>query len=98
MNRVTDDLIPRVAAIAAFDDKRVDRYYGDVSPESVIRIIESIPTVDAAPVVHGHWIDYKDNHQCSVCKKHTIYDTYVWKAIQFKFCPWCGAKMEIKNE
>ena len=27
----------------AFDDGRVDRYYGDVSTKSVIRVIQSIP-------------------------------------------------------
>ena len=46
-----DDLISRAAAIEAFDDERVDRNYGDVSPESVIKVIESIPAVDAAQVV-----------------------------------------------
>jgi hypothetical protein len=49
--RLMDDLISRAAAIEAFDDERVDRYYGDVSPESVIRVIESIPAVDAVSVV-----------------------------------------------
>lgn len=58
------DLIPRAAAIEAFDDERVDRNYGDVSPESVIEVIESIPAVDAAPVVHSHWV-YKERHRSS---------------------------------
>jgi hypothetical protein len=48
-----DDLISRAAAIEAFDDERVDRNYGDVSPESVIEVIESIPAVEAIPVT---WI------------------------------------------
>lgn len=58
------DLIRRVDAIEAFDDERVDRNYGDVSPESVIRVIESIPTVDAVPVVRcfqcKHWKCFGD--------------------------------------
>ena len=45
-----DDLISRKAAIEAFDDERVERNYGDVSPESVIKVIEFIPAVDAVPV------------------------------------------------
>ena len=49
-----DDLISRAAAIEAFDDERVDRNYGDVSPESVIKVIESIPAVDAIPV---EWLE-----------------------------------------
>lgn len=48
------DLISREAAIEAFDDERVDRNYGDVSPESVIKVIESIPAVDAIPV---EWLE-----------------------------------------
>ena len=48
--REMNDLIPRAAAIEAFDDERVDRNYGDVSPESVIKVIESIPAVNAIPV------------------------------------------------
>jgi len=95
-----DDLIPRAAAIAAFDDERVERNYGDVSPESVIRVIESIPAVDAEPVVLGHWIGieydgYADGNpvydvwECSECgEEHRgEYDTLS------NYCPNCGAKM-----
>lgn len=56
--------------------------------------IEKLPTVDAAPVVHGRWIDHKDEHQCSECKEITIVDFYVWKNVQFDYCPYCGAKMD----
>ncbi len=72
-------LISRAAAIEAFDDERVDRNYGDVSPESVIGVIESIPAVDAAPVVRckdcSHrgsnaicvklWVGTKDSFFCA---------------------------------
>ena len=58
------------------------------------KVLNHFPTVDAVPVVHASWIDYKDDHQCSACKEHTIFDAYAWKAIQFEFCPWCGAKMD----
>lgn len=103
MNRVTDDLISRsvlidelMAGCMPLDLPGLSGVTGD---ELTIRnYIDSAPSVDAAPVVYGRWVDYKDDHQCSVCKKHTIYDTYVWKAIQFEFCPWCGAKMEAKND
>jgi hypothetical protein len=56
--------------------------------------IDGAPEVDALPVIHARWIDNKDDHQCSACKEHTIFDAYAWKAIQFEFCPWCGAKMD----
>ena len=38
-------------------------------------LVNGIPAVDAVPVVHARWIDYKDDHQCSACKEHTIFDT-----------------------
>lgn len=92
MNRAKDDLISRAAAIAAFDDERVDRYYGDVSPESVIKVIESIPAVDVAPVVHGLWIDFNfvgnRRYQCSECFH------WVNAGTDRNYCPNCGAKME----
>ena len=80
------DLISRAAAIKAIEPIR---YCGDF-----ISALIHLPAVDAVPVVHARWIDHKDDHQCSVCKEHTIIDAYAWKAIQFEFCPWCGAKMD----
>ena len=86
-----NDLIPRNAAIEAFDDERVDRNYGDVSPESVIKVIKSIPAVNAAPVVHGRWIDIPDKPEwdqkmCSICGDYFC--------CQGNYCPNCGAKMD----
>lgn len=66
-----------------------DSYWDDI-----LERIDVQPTIDAVPVVHGRWIDHKDEHQCSVCKESTIVDFYVWRAIQFDFCPYCGAKMD----
>ena len=103
------DLISRDAAIEAFDDERVDRNYGDVSPESVIRIIESIPAVDAAPVVHGRWVKVHGYAtpggdpvwKCSECGKgvhvygieHGRYGAEVADG-QWVSCPNCGARMD----
>lgn len=95
------DLIFRNAAIKAFDDERVDRNYGDVSPESVIEVIKSIPAVDTAPVVHGRpvWINpldpdakictWKCSNLCSICGDYV--------AENWKYCPNCGAKMDAKR-
>lgn len=88
------DMILRAAAIKAFDDERVDRYYGDVSPESVIKVIESIPAVDAVPVVHGKWIDENPDlylnprMRCSVCEQVEM------PLVGWNYCPNCGAKMD----
>ena len=98
-----NDLIPRAAAIEAFDDERVDRNYGDVSPESVIEVIESIPAVDAAPVVHSSWHSTPDGHvYCGSCRfplaKTRVLiegvDKYLY--LTTKYCPNCGAKMDLE--
>ena len=104
-----DDLISRAAAIEAFDDERVDRNYGDVSPESVIEVIESIPAVDAAPVVHGRWVNVLGYAtpggdpvwKCSECGKgvhvygieHGSYGAEIADG-QWVSCPNCGARMD----
>ena len=101
-----NDLISRAAAIAAFNDERVDRNYGDVSPESVIRVIESIPTVDAAPVTHAEWVYDPDDMdwnlgawKCSKCHCRNdnlpgnLPKTNPYRWAGSKYCPNCGAKM-----
>ena len=53
--------------------------------------LDSAPTVDAVPVVHGEWI-YTDNwlqigkYKCSECE-----DLTNWRS---PYCPNCGAKMK----
>lgn len=58
-----------------------------------------IPTVDAAPVVHGRWVERLypgDEHvECSICKKQYYEDDLYIGGNDFpKYCPHCGAKMD----
>lgn len=54
--------------------------------------IYSQPTIDAVPVVRGHWVPrcerirepFGKNYDCSVCGVNNI---------QYNFCPNCGADM-----
>ena len=73
--------------------------YSDITTEDgeVIEVVkgwrvEQAPTVDAVPVVHGHWEIgdslYVTHAQCSKCKRR------VYESVEYKFCPWCGAKMD----
>ena len=61
----------------------------------VARMVEDAPAADAAPVVHGRWIDtefYGPHHmtivQCSACKNESE------GSLDDAFCPMCGAKMD----
>ena len=64
------------------------------------RFIQELPTIDAAPVVHGRWIetDYFDAHkvpiyECSACFQE-VADHYI-KC--HKYCLHCGAKMDAEE-
>ena len=50
-------------------------------------MVDDMPTVDAVPVKHGHWINSPINVECSVCGwyGHSNGDDY---------CSHCGAKMD----
>ena len=66
--------------------------------------INSMPTIDAEPVRHGHWIErikvYPDllvtyNYQCSNCGYWDMHGSNV----EVPYCWHCGAKMdEVTNE
>ena len=86
------EYIEREKAIEAFDDPAVERNYGDVCPESVIRVIERIPAADVREVKRGKWEQV--SHfvcRCSNCNKYWINEDDKY---DFNFCPNCGAKME----
>ena len=66
--------------------------------------LKHAPTEDAAPVVHGRWIERPlDNFRkyevkCSECGFIGIgnYDQYL-EPIDFNYCPNCGAKMDLED-
>ena len=78
--------------IAIFDMK----LHGVTVP--MVRLIDLqmlMPTVDAAPVKHGRWeLDDAAEPQrygCSKCSCSTWYGTY-------RYCPNCGAKMDLEED
>lgn len=73
-------------------------YIAGFSYELVIKILDNIPTVNVAPVVHGRWIGAplcgNDNCRCSECGSwHNIHANLRGEIMQ-KYCPYCGAKMD----
>lgn len=101
-----DDLILRAAAIdaivsvTAFPDAEYiknlcqnpansEDWLGGVC--DAINAVEDVNAVDAAPVVHGKWVEESDrvwHYHCSKCG-------VVWgiAAKAMKYCPNCAAKM-----
>ena len=62
--------------------------------------VEKAETVDAVPVVHGHWVPFGyTTDTCSVCNNNTdralmcCYGSPSTRYEQHPYCPWCGAKM-----
>lgn len=61
--------------------------------------VDKIPSADVAPVRHGRWIERKSFHaeggivaKCSACQKDVQY-----LGNPLKFCPNCGAKMDLED-
>lgn len=96
------DLISRAAAIKAFTGKPPEYYHTSY----IVGELNVIPAVDAAPVVHGWWIetqipanttghggvgqDKKKGWLCSNCR--CAFDAkLLWCD---HYCPNCGAKMD----
>lgn len=86
-------LIDADAVIRQIDEMRPGRCYEDAW---ALTVINSAPTVDAVPVVHGRWVKVHDEVcywlACSVCgeeiPKRFGTDYYT------KYCPNCGARMD----
>ena len=71
----------------------IERFKGYLDDDIILRIkiaINRLPTIDAEPVRHGHWVvDEDGNIKCSECGHHSVGDNY---------CERCGAKMnEVKD-
>lgn len=65
-----------------------------------IKMINEMPTIEAKPVVHAHFIEHMEfdyeggysgsSYSCSNCNEVNYYDDIK----DFKYCPVCGAQMD----
>lgn len=66
--------------------------------------IESMPTIDAKPVVHARWLtDEDDDVYCSHCQCNALFNNMQvnnepYDYVESPRCPNCGAKMDEKYE
>lgn len=65
--------------------------------DAIVYEIGNAPTVDAVPVVHGHWCWQGKFRACSKCGSYVEF-TETLGASFWKFCPYCGAKMDLEVE
>ena len=69
--------------------------------------LNALPTVEAAPVVHGEWkLDrYATEWTCSNCEGEMLYKVTTYGGGQYHdldnifppYCPHCGAKMDLEE-
>lgn len=101
------DYISRDEAIAFFSPPKGVTYPNgiNVNPEALVETLKNIPAADVVEVKRGKWIDTnpsvpdwsnkKDgmSYYCSAC----LHPAGKYKHRTYKFCPWCGAKMEVEQ-
>ena len=65
-----------------------------------IDFVEEAPIVDAEPVRHGKWKPFdEDEYTCSVCGNIFVtMDGEHPLSNEFKYCPFCGAKMDAEED
>ena len=97
------EYIEREAAIKAVEEADVMCDIPADTYRVLMRYVERIPAADVRPVVPGKWIvsrtDYGWNSaefpthcKCSECGREVPYQD------RDKFCPNCGAEMEVEHE
>lgn len=93
-----NDLISRNALLERIE-KDASWWWKNFHSYLIVNTIKEVSAVDAEPVRHGEWSDYKINGydglhpayetQCSLCGKYARFT--------YRYCPHCGAKMDGGN-
>lgn len=69
----------------------------------VLSLIDEAPIIEAEPVRHGRWEMHGDDDDlsccyfCSQCGYNMDESEYLDNFSHFKYCPRCGAKMDLKE-
>ena len=85
-----NDLISRQTVIDRLNKAASKKGLGAAIAGLIIQLIQTIPAVEAAPVVHAHWHlkDNKGNAICSNCNRQDKVDPLA------THCRYCGAMMD----
>ena len=91
-----DDAISREDALMALTGEWTESR-AEILPKAITRI-KALPSVNPQEQKTGHWINHKDEHQCSMCKEVIIVNYYTWDDNEYKYCPNCGRRMVEPRE
>lgn len=96
INGPTMALIDRMAA-KAFAREKLTSPYAICSVEYVL---DSVPTIDAAPVVHARWVRKAGKVTCSHCGGFADWTSSGgwWEQVERPYCGRCGARMDGGEE
>ena len=81
----------------------VNKNQPEKSLDELINRICKAPAADVVEVVHGEWVHIKDygggncSGHCSVCWTLQEADNPSALKGSFRYCRWCGAKMDGEN-
>ena len=82
----------------------MDAALSSVDEDTILDLVDSVPTADVAPVVNGKWIrpHWKNSNyccDCSECGGEAMHRDYQWhKNGIYPICPNCGARMDGGGE
>jgi len=78
---------------AVFEEKSSVAVCGAKLCKAIISRIDESPTVDAEPVRHGRIEADGYTYTCSVCESRLFEHDLFWR-----YCPYCGARLEDEEE
>lgn len=86
-----------IDADAAYERAQADSRRGaleDWGFDMIVNLLDSTPTVDAVPVVHGRWTHLGGDEWCCPVCGFVIATEGSWDKPAKKYCEDCGAKMD----
>lgn len=97
---MNNDLISRPALFETIRSDHPPFYDGQDIADWQEKCIKEAPAVDAEPVRHGEWSNYRINGYDGL---HPVYETQCslcggYARFTYRYCPHCGARMDGGNE